>query len=128
LCFYDAEIGFLLSSDNVVGTGSVLIAPPEGNMRDYLSSLQRMRDLPNLRFLCGSHGAAAANAKVKIESYIRHRLMREQKILEAIENGAQTEREIVEQVYTDVKPELWQLAEKSVLAHLEKLQTEGLIR
>ncbi|MDQ4120410.1 MAG: MBL fold metallo-hydrolase [Acidobacteriota bacterium] len=127
LCFYDQEIAFLLSCDNVIGLGSVLIAPPEGNMRDYLNSLERMRDLPNLRFLCGSHGAAAANAREKIETYIRHRLLREQKILAAWANGARTPREIVEQVYTDVSPEVWHLAEKSVEAHLEKLKQDGLI-
>lgn len=125
LCFYDREIGFLLSCDNVVGIGSVLIAPPEGKMTDYLNSLEKMRDLPNLRFLCGSHGSALANARGKIESYIEHRLMRERKILAAIKNGARTPREIVEQVYTDVKPELWELAEKAVMAHLEKLGYES---
>jgi glyoxylase-like metal-dependent hydrolase (beta-lactamase superfamily II)/8-oxo-dGTP pyrophosphatase MutT (NUDIX family) len=127
LCFYDREIGFLLTSDNVIGAGSVLIAPPEGNMRDYLNSLERMRDLPNLRFLCGSHGSALANARGKIENYIQHRLMREQQILAAWKTGARTPREIVERVYTDVKPELWLWAEKSVEAHLEKLQADGLL-
>ena len=124
LCFYDEDFGFLLSSDNVVGTGSVLIAPPEGNMRSYLDSLQRMKNLPNLRFLCGSHGSAIFDAKEKIESYIVHRLDRERKILDAIKNGAKTPREIVEKVYQDVSPELWQLAEKSVEAHLEKIEGE----
>ncbi len=121
LCFYDEDFGFLLSGDNVVGAGSVLIAPPEGNMESYLDSLERMKNLPNLRFLCGSHGAAIFDAKSKIESYIAHRLERERQILEAIENGAKTPREIVEKVYRDVSPELWKLAEKSVEAHLEKL-------
>ena len=124
LCFYDEDFGFLLSSDNVVGTGSILIAPPEGNMRDYLDSLKRMKNLPNLRFLCGSHGSAIFDAKEKIESYIAHRLDRERKILDAIKNGAKTPREIVEKVYQDVSPELWQLAEKSVEAHLEKIEGE----
>lgn len=124
LCFYDEEKGFLLSSDNVVGSGSVLIAPPEGDMRDYLNSLERMRNLLNLRFLCGSHGAAVFDARGKIESYIAHRLEREKQILRAIESGAQTPREIVEAVYTDVSPELWSLAEKSVEAHLEKLHID----
>ena len=121
LCFYDENRGFLLSSDNVVGSGSVLIAPPEGNMKNYLASLERIKNLPNLRFLCGSHGAAMIDAKGKIENYIEHRLEREREILEAIENGAKTPREIVEKVYRNVAPELWKLAEKSVEAHLEKL-------
>jgi glyoxylase-like metal-dependent hydrolase (beta-lactamase superfamily II) len=122
LCFYDQRRGFLLSGDNVVGAGSVLIAPPEGNMKDYLNSLERMKNLPNLSFLCGAHGAAVYDAAGKIESYIRHRLERERKIMEALEGGAKTVQEIVRQVYTDVPSELWQLAEKSVAAHLEKLQ------
>ncbi len=127
LCFYDEELGFLLSSDNVIGSDSVLIAPPEGNMKDYLASLERMKNLPNLRFLCGSHGAAMVDAKSKIESYIAHRLERERQILEASENGAKTPREIVEKVYQNVAPELWNLAEKSVEAHLEKLISDNLI-
>jgi len=125
LCFYDEAFGFLLSGDNVIGAGSVIIAPPEGNMIDYLNSLERMKNLPNLKFLCGSHGAAGSNAKDKIESYIAHRLERERKILEAIKNGAKSVCEIVEKVYADVSPELWTLAEKSVEAHLEKLKIEG---
>lgn len=127
LSFYDSEIGFLLASDNVAGTGSVLIAPPEGNMLDYLNSLDRLKNLPNLRFLCGSHGAAIANAPEKIESYIVHRLDREQKILNAWNAGAKTLREIVERVYVEIKPELLGLAEKSVAAHLEKLKEDGLV-
>jgi hypothetical protein len=54
-------------------------------------------------------------------------LEREQKILVAIENGAKSVREIVGEVYTDVSPELWRLAEKSVEAHLEKLKIDGRI-
>jgi len=127
LAFYDAEFGFLLSGDNVVGSDSVVIAPPEGNMKDYLNSLETMKNLPNLRFLCGSHGAAVSGAKGKIESYIAHRLEREAKILEAFEDGAKTPREIVKKVYTDISPALYELAEKSVAAHLEKLYEEGRI-
>ncbi len=125
LCFYDEESGFLLSGDNVVGAGSVLIAAPDGNMIDYLNSLETMKNLPNLKFLCGSHGAAIADAKDKIESYIAHRLERENDILRAISEGAKTKKEIVEKVYADVSPELWKFAEKSVEAHLEKLRVES---
>lgn len=124
LCFYDAEYGFLLSSDNVVNSSSVVIAPPEGNMRDYLKSLERLRNLSNLRFLCGSHGAAVYDAKSKIESYIRHRYEREKEILQAIENGANNVKEIVAEVYKDISPPLIRLAELSVRAHLEKIEED----
>ena len=127
LAFYDAEFGFLFSGDNVVSSGSIVIAPPEGNMKDYLNSLERMKNLPNLRFLCGSHGAAVSDAKGKIESYIAHRLEREGQVLEAFKNGAKTPREIVQRVYTDISSALYELAEKSVAAHLEKLYEEEII-
>ncbi len=124
LAFYDEESGFLLSGDNVISSSSVVIAPPEGNLKNYLASLERLRDLPNLRFLCGSHGTAVFGAKTKIENYIAHRLEREREIIEAIENGAKTAREIAEKVYDGLKPELFKLAEKSIAAHLEKLQED----
>ncbi len=125
LCFYDAAKGFLLTSDNVIGTGSVVIAPPEGNLIDYLKSLERMRDLPNLKHLCGSHGSAIFDAKAKIESYIAHRLEREQQILKAIGTGAKTPEEIRKIVYQNLDERLFRLAEKSVEAHLEKLAAEA---
>ena len=124
LAFYDAKLGFLLSGDNVIGASSVVIAPPGGNLKDYLQSLARLKNLPNLRFLCGSHGSAVFDAKAKIEGYIAHRIERENQILAAIKNGNQTVREIVEAVYIDLKPELVRLAEKSVEAHLEKIRAE----
>lgn len=121
LAFYDEELGFLISTDNVVGTGTVVIAPPEGNMQDYLDTLERLKNLPNLKHLCGSHGSAIFNAKAKIEEYISHRLEREKQVIEAMENGAKTPAEIVERIYVDLKPELVRLAIKTVEAYLEKL-------
>ena len=127
LCFYDEEIGFLLSCDNVVGLGTVVIAPPEGNMTDYLGSLRRMEELPNLRFLCGSHGAAIADGKGRIRKYIDHRMDRENTILQLVMNGTSDVSEIVSSVYDGLEPELIPLAEKSVEAHLEKLANENRI-
>jgi endoribonuclease LACTB2 len=127
LAFYDEEKGFLLSSDNVVGAGTVVIAPPEGDMSDYLGSLERMKDLSNLRFLCGSHGAAVYDARGKIEEYIAHRLERERQILEAFQTGARTPAEIAGKVYENLNPLLFPLAVKSVEAHLLKLERDRLI-
>jgi glyoxylase-like metal-dependent hydrolase (beta-lactamase superfamily II) len=127
LAFYDAEFGFLISTDNVVGTGTVVIADPEGNMRDYLQTLERLKNLPNLKHLCGSHGSAIFDAKSKIEEYILHRLEREKQVIEAIENGAKTPEEIAEKVYLGLKPELFCLAVASVSAHLTKIRAENLI-
>ena len=127
LCFHDEDRGVLLTGDNIVGLGSVLIDPPQGNMRTYLDSLERMRSLPNLTVLLGGHGPAIATPYQKIDEYISHRLERERNILEAFRAGATTPKEIVEKVYTDVSPKAHGMAERAVLAHLEKLREEGRI-
>jgi len=127
LCFYDERSGALISGDNIVGFGSVLIDPPEGNMRDYLDSLKRMRALPKLTVLFGGHGPAIANPYEKIDEYISHRLQREELILAAVREGASTPKEIVARVYTDVSPKAHAMAERAVLAHLEKLEADGMV-
>lgn len=128
LCLYEERTGTLLSGDNVVGLGSVLIDPPEGNMRDYLHSLNRMRALPNLSVIFGGHGPAIANPYEKLDEYIAHRLDREEKILQAVRGGAATQKEIVTRVYTDVSPKAHAMAERAVLAHLDKLVEDGLVK
>ena len=127
LCFYDERTGALLSGDNIVGFGSVLIDPPDGNMRDYLASLARMRALPNLSVLFGGHGPPIANPYEKIDQYISHRQQREELILDAVRKGASTPKEIVARAYLDVSPKAHAMAERAVVAHLEKLEADALV-
>lgn len=127
LCFYEERTGTLISGDNIVGLGSVLIDPPEGNMHDYLRSLERMRALPNLSVLFGGHGPAMANPYSKIDEYISHRLEREQNILKAVREGATTPKEIVGRAYVDLSPQAYGMAERAVLAHLEKLAADQVV-
>ena len=116
-----------MTGDNIVGLGSVLIDPPQGNMRDYLNSLSRMRSLPNLSVLLGGHGPAVATPYQKIDEYIAHRLEREKNILAAVRDGITDPKEIVARVYTDVSPKAYGMAERAVVAHLEKLHADGAI-
>jgi glyoxylase-like metal-dependent hydrolase (beta-lactamase superfamily II) len=128
LCFHDEDRGVLMTGDNIVGVGSVLIDPPQGNMRVYLDSLERMRSIPNLTVLLGGHGPAIATPYQKIDEYISHRLERERNILEAVRAGATTPKEIVEKVYTDVSPKAYGMAERAVIAHLEKLRDQDSVK
>jgi glyoxylase-like metal-dependent hydrolase (beta-lactamase superfamily II) len=127
LCFHDERNGALISGDNVVGFGSVLIDPADGNMAEYLDSLRRMRALPNVTVLLPGHGPAVANPYEKLDEYIQHRLEREEKILNAVREGASTPTEIVARVYTDVPPKAHAMAGRAVLAHLAKLVADGLV-
>lgn len=126
LAFYDSEMRFLLSGDNVVGTGTVVIAPPQGNMTDYLGSLERMRDLSGLRFLAGSHGAATYDARGRIAGYIAHRLGRERQIAGVLETGVRDPSAIAGIVYSGLDERLMPLAVKTVEAHLERLDESDL--
>ena len=83
-----------------------------------------MKNLPDLKNLCGSHGSAIYDARAKIESYIAHRIEREDQIKQAIGEGAKTPTEIARKVYVGLDENLFKLAEKSVEAHLEKLEAE----
>ena len=96
-------------------------------MTDYFQTLERLKNLPNIRFLCGSHGAGVYDASGKIAEYIAHRLERENQVLQAFNDGAKTPREIVEKIYIGLPENLIRLAEKSVEAHLEKLRMENKI-
>ncbi len=125
LSFHEERTGTLLTGDCVVGFGTVVIAPPEGNLNDYLASLRRYLALPKLTALMPGHGPVIADARGKIEEYLTHRQAREDSILAALEAGPQTIPAIVAVVYTETPPALHQLAELSVRAHLEKLAAEG---
>ncbi|MFN0086582.1 MAG: MBL fold metallo-hydrolase [Blastocatellia bacterium] len=125
LSFHEERTGTLFTGDCVVGFGTVVIAPPEGNMNDYLASLRRYLALPRLTALMPGHGPALANARERIEEYIAHRHHREAMILQSLRDGAGTIPEIVKVVYVDVPEAMHQLAELSVRAHLEKLEGEG---
>jgi glyoxylase-like metal-dependent hydrolase (beta-lactamase superfamily II) len=96
-------------------------------MVQYYASLNRLLELPRLTSLLPAHGPAIGAGRDKIEEYILHRNMRENKILDAMRAGAGTTSEIVEAAYTDVAPAMYGLAERSTYAHLEKLEEEGLV-
>ena len=86
-----------------------------------------MRALPKVSVLLPGHGPAVANPYEKIDQYIAHRLEREANILNAVRDGANSTKEIVARVYTDVSPKAHAMAERAVLAHLQKLEAERLV-
>lgn len=123
-CFHEAERGWILTGDHVVGTGTVVIAPPDGDMKAYIDSLRRLLALP-ARLLMGGHGPVITDPAGKIQEYIDHRLAREAQVLGCVRRGAGAVAAIVAELYRDVPSLLHPVAEKSVLAHLLKLEREG---
>lgn len=127
LSFYEERTGSLFTGDCVVGQGTVIIAPPEGNMIDYLASLRGYLQLPRLTALIPGHGPVVATPHERINEYLNHRARREVQILEALADGLTAIPDIVARVYRDTDPVLHQLAELSVFAHLEKLEAERMV-
>ena len=126
-CFFEAERRWLFTGDHVVGEGTVVINPPDGDMSAYLRSLERLAAL-GARRLFGGHGPPIDDPRAKIDEYIRHRLEREEQVLEAVRAGTAEPPAIVARVYRDVPEFLHPVAERSVLAHLLKLEAEARVR
>ena len=120
LCFWHPESRTLLSGDLLAGEGSIMISPPEGELRKYVASLERVRGLAPSRILPG-HGPEVARAGEKIEEYLAHRREREARVVAALDSGARSLDEVVESAYADVPPPMRPYAELSAKAHLLKL-------
>jgi glyoxylase-like metal-dependent hydrolase (beta-lactamase superfamily II) len=119
----------LFTGDVVIGTGTVVVAPPGGDMRTYQRTLHRLRDdYGDAAALYGGHGPEMRDVRAKLNEYITHREMREQQIVDMLRGGAETIPEIVERVYRDVGRHLWPAAARQVLAYLIALESEGLVR
>ncbi len=126
LCFWDARTGTLFSGDLIAGRGSIMVAPPEGDLRDYMDSLHRVKNLSPERILPG-HGPEITDARSKTEEYIRHREEREALIVSALDAGADSIRSILKSAYADTPEDMLPYAEMALKAHLIKLGRTDLI-
>jgi glyoxylase-like metal-dependent hydrolase (beta-lactamase superfamily II) len=119
----------IFTGDNVLGTGTVVVAPPGGDMRTYQRTLHRLRDAHgDARAIYGGHGPEVRDVRAKLDEYIAHREARERAIVAALGDGGATIPEIVAGVYAAVDRRLWPAAGRQVLAHLIALEREGAVR
>ena len=127
-CYLLCEEQLLFTGDHVLqGTTSVIL-PPDGNMSDYLDSLNELQQVP-LRYLAPGHGNLIHNPHAEINKLIEHRMRRESKIERGLAGiGSCTLEELVVVVYDDVDESMHRWACRTMLAHLEKLEREGRAR
>lgn len=127
LAFWVEEAAYLFTGDAVLGRGTSVVNPPDGDMTSYLASLQTMRGLAP-RVLYPGHGPIVFDGAAKLEEYLRHRELRERQVLKALEEGMTTPAEMVPGIYGgDIPESMFPAAERSLLAHLLKLEREGRI-
>jgi len=125
LCFRHAATNWLVTGDQVIDGSTVVINPPDGDMSDYIESLRRLREM-NCTALLPGHGDRIEDPARAIDRIIEHRLLRESKVLAAVRQHPRLQpHELVPYVYQDVSPHLFPLAERSLLAHLLKLEKDG---
>ena len=125
LCFRHAASNWLVTGDHVIDGSTVVINPPDGNMKDYIEALKRLREMECDALLPG-HGDRIDDPGRVIDWIIEHRLKREAKVLAALHaNPGLSSHALVPHVYEDVPGHLYGLAERSLLAHLLKLQADG---
>ena len=124
LCF--AYRGALFSGDHVMGWSTTVVVPPDGDMGEYMGSLDKLRQRDD-RIFYPAHGAAVTKPQQLLRGMIGHRMQRERQILKRLEAGDRSVSEIVVAAYPGLDPRLVPAAEASVTAHLLDLVRRGLV-
>jgi glyoxylase-like metal-dependent hydrolase (beta-lactamase superfamily II) len=129
LCFLLPETGMLFTGDHIMQGSTVVIWPPDGNMRAYLQSLQRLLTL-ELNVLAPGHGHLIGKPHAEAQRLILHRLGREAKVRQGLlkAGGHATLETLLPLVYDDVAKTLYPVAARSLEAHLGKLVEESEVR
>jgi glyoxylase-like metal-dependent hydrolase (beta-lactamase superfamily II) len=126
LCFALAETNALFSGDHVMGWSTSVVAPPDGDMGDYMASLDKVMRRDD-RIYYPAHGDPIDNPRRLVRGMMGHRKQREGQILRLLREHAQAVPAMVERMYVGLDPKLRPAAGRSVLAHLIDLRARGLV-
>ncbi|HRO04403.1 MAG TPA: MBL fold metallo-hydrolase, partial [Terricaulis sp.] len=120
------EENALFPGDHVMGWSTTVISPPDGDMDDYLASLEKVRDR-DYETLWPTHGPPIRDVRPFVQAYIDHRLAREAQIVARLKAGDTRIPDMVAVMYADVDARLHPAACHSVLAHMVRLVKRGLV-
>ena len=127
MCFALPEEKALFAGDHVMAWATSVIAPPDGDMGQYFTSLRKLLDRDDAVYHPG-HGPSRHDPLPLVRGYLAHRRMREEAIRTRVEKGARSVGEIVAAIYADVDPRLHGAAALSTTAHLDHLVEQGKLR
>ena len=117
--------GSLVAGDVVAGVGTIVVAPPDGSMTDYLATLERLATLTT-GAVYPSHGPAALDGAALLRWYHAHRLARERRVIDALDVEPRSLGEVTAAAYAEVPPALLPLAQWQCVAHLDRLAELGI--
>jgi glyoxylase-like metal-dependent hydrolase (beta-lactamase superfamily II) len=127
LCLVLLEDGLLFSGDHVLNGSTTVVDPPDGDMTAYLESLDRLTaacEQHGIEFILPAHGHVLGFAPQAIAMLKAHRLQREARIVAAMrERPGGTLEDWVELAYADVPPRMWPVAQRSLLAHVQRIES-----
>ena len=127
LCFILKEEKFIFTGDHIMSGSTVVIGPPDGNMNQYIKSLEKLKNY-DIKKIAPGHGDILENPHEVADWIISHRLEREKKVFSALKEASRgTPESLVERVYDDVDSSLFPIAKASLLAHLIKLEEDKVI-
>ena len=126
LCFALEGSGALFTGDHVMGWSTTVVAPPDGDMADYMASLDKLRARDD-RVYYPAHGPAVGNPQQLVRGMIGHRRQRERQIVRLLGERPLEIAEMVPVMYKGVNEFLWPAAGLSVLAHLLDLERRGVV-
>jgi len=124
LCYALDGTGALFTGDHVMGWSTSIVAPPDGNMADYMASLAKLHERKDTIYY-PAHGPAVTKPRQLVRGMIGHRRQRERQILRLLEEAPHSVSTMVPRMYKGVAEHLWSAAGRSVLAHLLDLETRG---
>jgi glyoxylase-like metal-dependent hydrolase (beta-lactamase superfamily II) len=125
LCFALEESGALFTGDHVMGWSTSVVAPPDGDMADYMASLSKLHQRED-RVYYPAHGPQVDKPRQLVRGMIGHRRQRERQIARLLDEGIEKIEDMVPRMYAGVDRGLWPAAGRSVLAHLIDLERRGL--
>lgn len=124
LCYALDESRALFTGDHVMAWSTSVVVPPDGDMADYMSSLEKLHARDD-RIYYPAHGPAVTNPRQLVRGMIGHRRQRERQIVKLLGEGLQRVPELVQRMYKGIDKRLWTAAGQSVLAHLIELERQG---
>lgn len=124
ICYALLEENCLFSGDHIMGWSTTVISPPDGDMDDYLTSLEKIA-ARNFSTIWPTHGPPITEPKPFVDAYIAHRLDREAQIITQLAKGQTKIKEFVPIMYANVDSRLWPAACHSVMAHVARLVKNG---
>ena len=124
-CYWVPESGTLFTGDNVLGVGTSAIGPPpRGDMEQYLQSLLRMRELQS-QLMAPGHGPVVTATSDKVDELVDHRRTRDRQIIELIDGGYTSDRQLFRGLYPEIQKGLRRAARGQIRSHLARLVGQG---